>query len=169
MKQLSLFLLALLTYTLSTAQSDLPAVKIKQLSGAEVLFSALASSSDTALIVSFWATWCVPCKEEMPSIDKLVDVMGKDKVKIFAIDLEKINKKKTDKFFTDLKIKLISSIVAISGIHLLKIFMNLDKYSKDTIILYVVVHLTFVVSGVLLAMMDYIMNRSVNKHAKLKK
>jgi uncharacterized membrane protein YqhA len=47
--------------------------------------------------------------------------------------------------------------------------MNLDKYSKDTIILYVVVHLTFVVSGVLLAMMDYIMNRSVNKHAKLKK
>ena len=71
--------------------------------------------------------------------------------------------------FTDLKIKLISSIVAISGIHLLKIFMNLDKYSKDTIILYVVVHLTFVVSGVLLAMMDYIMNRSVNKHAKLKK
>ncbi len=33
--------------------------------------------------------------------------------------------------FTDLKIKLISSIVAISGIHLLKIFLNLDKYSKD--------------------------------------
>ncbi len=71
--------------------------------------------------------------------------------------------------FTDLKIKLISSIVAISGIHLLKIFMNLDKYSKDTIILYVVVHLTFVVSGVLLAMMDYIMNRSVSKHSKSKK
>ncbi|MEY3962644.1 MAG: hypothetical protein RLZ08_1027, partial [Pseudomonadota bacterium] len=37
-----------------------------------------------------------------------------------------------------------------------------------TIILYVVVHLTFVVSGVLLAMMDYIMNRSVNKHKKSK-
>ena len=71
--------------------------------------------------------------------------------------------------FTDLKIKLISSIVAISGIHLLKIFMNLDKYSKDTIILYVIVHLTFVVSGVLLAMMDYIMNRSVSKHSKSKK
>jgi uncharacterized protein (TIGR00645 family) len=70
--------------------------------------------------------------------------------------------------FTDLKIKLISSIVAISGIHLLKIFMNLEKYSKNTIILYVVVHLTFVVSGVLLAMMDYIMNKSVSKHTKLK-
>ncbi len=53
--------------------------------------------------------------------------------------------------FTDLKIKLISSIVAISGIHLLKVFMNLNNYDKEKIIMYVVVHLSFVVSGVLLA------------------
>lgn len=66
--------------------------------------------------------------------------------------------------FTDLKIKLISSIVAISGIHLLKIFMNLNNYDKDKIILYVVVHLSFVISGVLLALMDYIMSKSVRKH-----
>ena len=66
--------------------------------------------------------------------------------------------------FTDLKIKLISSIVAISGIHLLKIFMNLNNYDKDKIIMYVVVHLSFVISGVLLALMDYIMSKSVKKH-----
>jgi uncharacterized protein (TIGR00645 family) len=68
--------------------------------------------------------------------------------------------------FTDLKIKLISSIVAISGIHLLKIFMNLNNYDKDKIIMYVVVHLTFVASGVLLALMDFIMSKSVRKHKK---
>ena len=68
--------------------------------------------------------------------------------------------------FTDLKIKLISSIVAISGIHLLKIFMNLNNYDKDKIIMYVVVHLTFVASGVLLALMDYIISKSVRKHKK---
>ncbi|NDF58222.1 MAG: TIGR00645 family protein [Proteobacteria bacterium] len=61
--------------------------------------------------------------------------------------------------FTDLKIKLISSIVAISGIHLLKVFMNLNNYDKEKIIMYVVVHLSFVVSGVLLALMDYIMSK----------
>jgi len=66
--------------------------------------------------------------------------------------------------FTDLKIKLISSIVAISGIHLLKIFMNLNNYDKEKIMMYVVVHLTFVISGVLLALMDYIMSKSVKKH-----
>ena len=68
--------------------------------------------------------------------------------------------------FTDLKIKLISSIVAISGIHLLKIFMNLNNYDKDKIIMYVFVHLTFVISGVLLALMDFIMSKSVRKHKK---
>ena len=68
--------------------------------------------------------------------------------------------------FTDLKIKLISSIVAISGIHLLKIFMNLNNYDKEKIMMYVVVHLTFVISGVLLALMDYIMSKSVRKHKK---
>ncbi|MEY4096554.1 MAG: hypothetical protein RLZZ102_231, partial [Pseudomonadota bacterium] len=68
--------------------------------------------------------------------------------------------------FTDLKIKLISSIVAISGIHLLKIFMNLNNYDKEKIMMYVVVHLTFVISGVLLALMDYIMSKSVKKHKK---
>ena len=26
-------------------------------------------------LINFWSTWCVPCKEEMPSIDKLVNVM----------------------------------------------------------------------------------------------
>lgn len=69
MKQLSLIFLALLTYTLSAAQSDLPQVKIKQLSGSELLFSAIASNSDTALIVSFWATWCIPCITELETIN----------------------------------------------------------------------------------------------------
>jgi thiol-disulfide isomerase/thioredoxin len=45
----------------------------------------------------------------MPSIDKLVDILGKDKIKIYAINLEKINKKKTDKFLSDLKIKNFST------------------------------------------------------------
>ena len=37
--------------------------------------------------------------------------------------------------FANLKLKLISSIVAISGIHLLKIFMSLDEYTKEQVIL----------------------------------
>jgi uncharacterized protein (TIGR00645 family) len=58
--------------------------------------------------------------------------------------------------FSGLKIKLIASIVAISGIHLLKIFMNLAQYTQDQLLWYVVIHLTFVLSGVAFAAMDWI-------------
>ena len=58
--------------------------------------------------------------------------------------------------FSGLKLKLISSIVAISGIQLLKIFFDLKDYTREEIYLFIAVHLTFVISGVLLALMDYI-------------
>lgn len=56
--------------------------------------------------------------------------------------------------FSALKLKLVASIVAISGIHLLKVFMNLEKKTEQEIFWMVVIHLVFVVSGVLLALMD---------------
>ncbi len=56
--------------------------------------------------------------------------------------------------FTDLKIKLIGSIVAISGIELLKAFMNVEGLSDRHMAWMVGIHLTFVVSGVLYAVMD---------------
>lgn len=56
--------------------------------------------------------------------------------------------------FSDLKIKLIGSIVAISGIELLKAFMNVDNLSDRHMAWMVGIHLTFVFSGVLYAVMD---------------
>lgn len=58
--------------------------------------------------------------------------------------------------FSTLKLKLISSIVAISGIHLLKVFMDLNKATEQQIKWMVIIHLVFVSSGVLLAFMDRI-------------
>jgi uncharacterized protein (TIGR00645 family) len=53
-----------------------------------------------------------------------------------------------------LKLKVAVSIVAISSIHLLRIFMNADHTPNDKIMWYVVLHLTFVVSAVLLGVLD---------------
>lgn len=58
--------------------------------------------------------------------------------------------------FSTLKLKLIASIVAISGIHLLKVFMDTNNAAETQIKWMVIIHLVFVVSGVLLALMDYI-------------
>ena len=56
-------------------------------------------------IMNFWATWCAPCKEEMPSLDKLQANPELDKIKIFAINIGKENLDKANKFFQDLNIK----------------------------------------------------------------
>ncbi|MGL4310037.1 MAG: TIGR00645 family protein [Paracoccaceae bacterium] len=56
--------------------------------------------------------------------------------------------------FSALKLKLVASIVAISGIHLLKVFMDVTKYDAEKIRWMVIIHLVFVISGVLLALMD---------------
>jgi len=55
-----------------------------------------------------------------------------------------------------LKNKVAASIVAISSIHLLKVFMNADNISNDKLFWYVVVHLTFVISAFLMGYLDKI-------------
>ncbi|MGE0596511.1 MAG: TIGR00645 family protein [Hyphomonadaceae bacterium] len=66
--------------------------------------------------------------------------------------------------FSGLKIKLIASIVAISGIHLLKIFMNLPNYTESQLLWYVVIHLAFIFSGVAVAAMDWIEQKAAKVH-----
>ncbi|MBI5331423.1 MAG: TIGR00645 family protein [Betaproteobacteria bacterium] len=56
--------------------------------------------------------------------------------------------------FSDLKMKLIGSIVAISGIELLKAFMHVEIYTNEQLGWKVGLHMAFVVSGVLFAVMD---------------
>jgi uncharacterized protein (TIGR00645 family) len=55
-----------------------------------------------------------------------------------------------------LKLKVAASIVAISSIHLLRIFMKANDTDNDKIMWYVILHLTFVVSAVLLGVLDRI-------------
>jgi len=57
------------------------------------------------LLLNFWATWCAPCKEEMPSLDRLQVNRNLSNLKIFAINISQESKKKVDSFFEDLNIE----------------------------------------------------------------
>ena len=56
------------------------------------------------ILLNFWATWCAPCKKEMPSLDLLQVNHNLKGLKIFPINVGKDNKEKSLKFFKDLKI-----------------------------------------------------------------
>ena len=57
------------------------------------------------LILNFWATWCAPCKEEMPSLDNLQSNTELDNLKIFPINIGREDLPKSKSFFKELKIK----------------------------------------------------------------
>jgi thiol-disulfide isomerase/thioredoxin len=63
----------------------------------------LTNKKGNIVILNFWATWCVPCKKEMPSLETLSKLYPE--VTIYPINLEKPNKEKTKLFFESIGIK----------------------------------------------------------------
>ncbi len=57
------------------------------------------------IILNFWATWCAPCKEEMPSLDLLQVNENFDNLLIFPINVGQDSKEKSEKFFKNLEIQ----------------------------------------------------------------
>ncbi len=65
----------------------------------------LSNYKGKILLLNFWATWCAPCKEEMPSLDLLKLNKDLNNLKIFPVNVGQDNVKKAKKFFDDLNIK----------------------------------------------------------------
>jgi thiol-disulfide isomerase/thioredoxin len=57
------------------------------------------------LILNFWATWCAPCREEMPSLDLLQSDIRLNNLKIFPINIGQEDLIKSETFFNELNIK----------------------------------------------------------------
>ena len=65
----------------------------------------LSDYKGNLIMLNFWATWCAPCKEEMPSLDILKLNSNLDNLEIFPINVGKDNIKSSKIFFDDLNIK----------------------------------------------------------------
>jgi len=87
---------------------------------------------------------------------------------VSKIDIAKNSQDKPDWMgkvdFSGLKLKLIASIVAISSIGLLEAFISVDSKTKDEIYLMVLIHSVFILSGVVIAIMDYVASKTISHY-----
>ena len=65
---------------------------------------SLSEYKNKLLILNFWATWCEPCKEEMPSLQNLQKNPNFKNLKILPINIGQEDKNSIKKFFSDVKI-----------------------------------------------------------------
>ena len=66
---------------------------------------SLKNYKGNLILLNFWATWCAPCKEEMPSLNSLQKKKDLDNLKIFPINVGRDNFEKSLNFFKSLNIK----------------------------------------------------------------
>ena len=87
---------------ISEIPKPIPPIIFEDFSGNEI---DLNDYHGKLAIINFWATWCTPCKKEMPSLDRLYQDKNFKNLQVFAVNMEQPNKLKTKNFFTDLNIQ----------------------------------------------------------------
>ena len=57
------------------------------------------------ILMNFWATWCLPCRVEMPSLDNLQSEMGDENFQVVIVSVERTSFSKVDDFLREIDIK----------------------------------------------------------------
>ena len=85
---------------------DLPDLEIINKKGNRIIFNDFSSK---LTLLNFWATWCAPCKKELPKLDTLDQKIHQGQLNIVLINIENIKYEKVQSFFDDLKVKNLVS------------------------------------------------------------
>ncbi len=80
----------------------LPDFKFQDGSGKE---RTLAEWRGKVVLLNLWATWCLPCRKEMPALDRLQKELGSDKFEVVAISIDRKGMEASRKFLTDTGVK----------------------------------------------------------------
>lgn len=83
---------------LKEPRAAIPAFPFKNLDGSDASYDAFKGK---VVLINFWATWCIPCVKEMPSLNKLAGTIGKDKFSVLALSLDGPTRAKVAPFIRD--------------------------------------------------------------------
>lgn len=84
--------------TMATAPLQLPDLAFADIDGKP---RKLSDWKGRVVLVNLWATWCVPCRKEMPALDKLQTMLGGPKFEVVAINIDTRDAEKPKAFLKD--------------------------------------------------------------------
>ena len=63
------------------------------------------------VLLNLWATWCLPCRKEMPALDRLQKEMGSDKFEVVAISVDRKGAAASKKFLDETQVERLALYV----------------------------------------------------------
>lgn len=88
--------------------ADLPAIKFVDAKGEA---KSLADWKGRTVLLNLWATWCAPCRKEMPDLDRLQAEFGGDKFEVVALGVDRGGVKAAEKFLEQVGTKKLALYV----------------------------------------------------------
>ncbi len=89
---------AMAAFVIKPTPEALPAVAF---AGADGAPKSLSDWRGKVVLFNIWATWCVPCREEMPMLDKLQAELGGENFEVVAVNIDRGGSGKAAKFLTE--------------------------------------------------------------------
>lgn len=75
----------------------------------------LADFRDKLVLLNIWATWCGPCRREMPTLDRLQARLGGDRFEVVALSVDRAGTGVVRVFFDEIDIKHLRIFIDASG------------------------------------------------------
>lgn len=75
----------------------------------------LADFSGKVVLLNIWATWCAPCRKEMPTLDRLQAKLGGPDFEVVALSMDRGGPDKVKKFFAEIGIEHLALNIDTSG------------------------------------------------------
>ena len=116
------------TFVMHETPQPLPEINFEDGSG-EAL--TLASFKGRTVLLNVWATWCVPCREEMPTLDALEAALGGPGFEVVALSVDRAGPEVVRRFYTEIGIQHLNLYIDVS----MKASFNLAAVGLPTTLL----------------------------------
>jgi len=75
----------------------------------------LADFRGKVVLLNVWATWCLPCRKEMPTLDRLQAALGGDRFQVVALSVDRQGAEAVKAFFSEIGVRRLAVHVDVSG------------------------------------------------------